>query len=155
MVNRAFDWLKLSRNKHGTSQQATPVTILGIGIGHSERSALEELAPGAKWQLRFSNTPQDAVALLCRDSFAIVLCDRDLPGTNWRSAMEKVKLAAPSASIVLVSGVSDEYLWQEVVKYGGFDVLMKPFLPDPLRRRIDGAWLFWKAEVERRRTFRN
>ena len=54
---------------------------------------------------------------------------------------------APKSCVVLVSPVNDEYLWQEVIQYGGFDVITKPFQSDQIRRHIDHAWLFWKSDL--------
>lgn len=123
------------------------ISVLAVGMGGRERQTLEELASEAKLELAFAETWKDSVTLLRHTPSAVVLCDRDIPDTSWRTAIEDLARVAPRSCVVLVSPVNDEYLWQEVVQHGGFDVIIKPFRSDQIRRRIDHAWLFWKSTL--------
>ena len=121
------------------------ISVLAVGIGGRERQTLEELASEANLELVFAETWKDSMTLLRHTPSVIVLCDRDVPDASWRTAIEDLARVAPKSCVVLVSAVNDEYLWQEVVQHGGFDVVTKPFQSDQIRRRIDHAWLFWNS----------
>jgi DNA-binding NtrC family response regulator len=123
------------------------ISVLAVGIGGRERQTLEEVASEAKLELAFAETWKDSMTLLRHTPSVVVLCDRDIPDTSWRTAIEDLARVAPKSCVVLVSAVNDEYLWQEVVQHGGFDVIIKPFRSDQIRRRIDDAWLFWKSTL--------
>ena len=60
----------------------------------------------------------------------MILCDRDLPGRGWRETVEDLASSPHRACIILVSEVVDTYLWNEVVRTGGYDVLSKPLRED-------------------------
>ena len=44
------------------------------------------------------------------------------------------------------SCVSDEYLWREVVMYGGYDVVAKPLVDSVVSQTLQRAWYYWKAD---------
>jgi FixJ family two-component response regulator len=75
----------------------------------------------------------------------VVLCDRDLPGKGWRGTVEDLASSPHRACIILVSGVVDTYLWNEVVRTGGFDVLSKPLREDDVIRAVRLAWSYWNS----------
>ena len=78
---------------------------------------------------------------------AVILCDRDLPGVDWRHALEKLAASRPDCPIVLTSSVNDEYLWDEVVHTGGYDVLSKPLQEDLTVRAVNLAWSYSKERA--------
>jgi DNA-binding NtrC family response regulator len=57
----------------------------------------------------------------------VVLVDRHFQGSNWRSTVSSLLNPAANRSLILISDVSDPYLWKELVQHGGFDVLARPF----------------------------
>jgi FixJ family two-component response regulator len=73
----------------------------------------------------------------------VVLYDRDLPGKGWRGTVEDLASSPHRACIILVSGVADAYLWNEVVRTGGFDVLSKPLREDEVVRAVRLASSYW------------
>ena len=57
----------------------------------------------------------------------VVLVDRNFQGPNWRSTVSSLLNPAANRCLILLSDVSDSYLWNELVQQGGFDVLARPF----------------------------
>jgi len=53
------------------------------------------------------------------------------------------------ACIFLVSKVADDYLWNEVVRRGGYDVISKPLRHDELERAAKLAWTYWSSTLNR------
>jgi FixJ family two-component response regulator len=74
---------------------------------------------------------QDATAALKSASVPILLLDSNLLETGgestWQVELKKLAKTRRSASVILLSNVTDQYLWDEVVQHGGFDVLTRPF----------------------------
>jgi len=51
--------------------------------------------------------------------------------------------------VLLVSRVVDDYLWNEVVRRGGYDVLSKPLREEEVARAIKLAWAYWNSAARR------
>lgn len=119
-------------------------SVMAVVCSDRERSALDDNASKSNWRLCFANTSTEAAKYLREQPIAVILCDRDLPGTHWREHMEDLLRSAPHSSVILVSGVNDEYLWEEVIRNGGYDLLTKPFQESRVVPAVTGAWWYWK-----------
>jgi DNA-binding NtrC family response regulator len=93
---------------------------------------------GTGWELRIANDLEEAAAFLGTRAASIVLFDRDLPDVDWRQAIGK--LANEHSRVILASFVADDYLWEEVIHCGGYDVIAKPFREDEVIHMIHFAW---------------
>lgn len=98
-----------------------PVSILAVALPDDDRRMLDQIAARLGWNL--CATPTSA---------EVVLFNRDLPQETWRDALPAIVDAAPNASVILLSPVNDDYLWEEVVKRGGYDVVVRPLREDRL-----------------------
>jgi FixJ family two-component response regulator len=97
------------------------------------------------WYLRYADTCEEARAALDKLKAPVILCDRDLPGKGWRETVEGLASSPHRACIILVSGVLDAYLWDEVLRTGGYDVLYKPLREDDVVRSVRLAWSYWNS----------
>jgi DNA-binding NtrC family response regulator len=123
--------------------ERTPVnSILAFTDSEADRSTLQDIAAERGWELSFADHSAADGSLLARDRFAIILCDRDLPGAEWRANIEALHQAAPDSCIMLLSSVNDEYLWNEVIRCGGYDVLTKPLRESQVVPAITLALLY-------------
>ena len=50
---------------------------------------------------------------------------------------------------MLVSKVIDDYLWNELVSNGGYEVLRKPLREDQVSRAVRMAWSYWSSAAKR------
>ena len=76
--------------------------------------------------------------------------DTDLvAGLDWRDVLATLAASRPDCSVILTSPVNDEYLWEEVVRRGGYDVLAKPLQEDQTVRAVNLAWSYAKNRSER------
>lgn len=94
--------------------------VVALIDSDDDRRVLGGIANTNGWQLVFAETAPEV------QRADIILCDRDLPGTDWRTNVSALHRAAPESRIILISSVNDEYLWNEVIRHGGFDVVKKP-----------------------------
>ena len=131
-----------------SSSPLGPLTVVGLIAGDSERRALAGICSRNRWNLLFVGTREEARRVLDKVKAPVILCDRDLPGDGWRETVEDLASSSHRACIILVSGVVDTYLWNEVVLTGGFDVLSKPLREDEVVRAVRLAWSYWNSATK-------
>jgi CheY-like chemotaxis protein len=99
------------------------------------------------WEVHFAESHEQALDFARRLSAPVILVDRDWPGMEWRTAVESLAALPHHACVILVSGVADGYLWQEVVRRDGYDILAKPLLADNVLRAISLALSYWSIRA--------
>ena len=116
------------------------VRLLAITRGADEKAALVRIAADLRWKLTIAASTDEAIQLLGDEPLPLVICDRDLPDEDWRQAVARIAGRRDVLCVVLASAVVDDYLWDEVIKQRGYDVVNKPFEADQLRRAATFAW---------------
>ena len=135
-------WVRFLARRYGTNEAGTDV--FALTSSDSEQIALNEIAANNKWRLRLTRDPRHAIEQLREHASGVILCDRDLVGVDWRKQMGDLRRSAPRSCVILLSGVNDQYLWDEVIRNGGYDVLSKPLQETQVVLAVTGAWLYWK-----------
>jgi FixJ family two-component response regulator len=75
----------------------------------------------------------------------IIIWDRDLPSEDWRDVVHTLAALPQRPCVLLLSRVVDDYLWNEVVRVGGYDVLSKPLKEAEVVRVVRLAWSYWAS----------
>jgi DNA-binding NtrC family response regulator len=119
------------------------VNLLAITRGAEEEESLRRIADSLHWDVSIAGSSAEAIQLLRDRPMPLVICDRDLPGEDWRATVAEIAARRDVLCVVLASRVIDDYLWDEVIKQRGYDVVSKPFEADQLRRAVTFAWS-WK-----------
>ena len=104
------------------------------------------LAVQGQWWVRNTQSVPEAISLLESEKIPIVLFDRDLPDTDWRTILTAMAKSSPDTCILLTSRVCDDYLWKEVVRCGGYDVIPKPLTELTVEHTLQKAWAYWSAK---------
>jgi DNA-binding NtrC family response regulator len=103
-------------------------TALILATARGEDSAALRVAlEGSPWSLETAGNIALTASALAHTPVPIVLYDRDLPGPPWQEAFDALGSVRKHVALILLSNVSDPYLWDEVLQHGGFDVLTRPF----------------------------
>ena len=90
------------------------------------RAALhEDSSPDAKFELVHTDRLSEALKLLKEGAFDLLLLDLMLPDACGVESVTRVKDAAPSLPIVIMSGVNDEAVAIEAMRSGAQDYLIK------------------------------
>lgn len=146
-------WLRLgSRGWRHTQRDDGPLLpVLVASEREEDQRTLQLLLRGTRWSPAPVNRWRDASELAERFLLPVVLCDRDLPGMEWQRGIRTLWRPGYRPSVILLSGVADPYLWDELVQAGGFDILTRPFRRDQTLAMIDFAHTHWKAEWPNRR----
>jgi DNA-binding NtrC family response regulator len=102
------------------------VPVVALVVNEEDRRILASVAGEESLEVHFAESCEEAGDAANRLSAAIILIDRDWPGCEWRLAVQRLAASPRGACVILVSGVADGYLWQELIRRGGYDVLAKP-----------------------------
>jgi CheY-like chemotaxis protein len=136
---------------HQQDQPANPlssVAVVALILGEQDRALLTNIAIPRGIDVRFTDSCSEAWTLANQLEAPVILCDRDLPGTEWRDVMHILASAPQRPSIILTSKVVDDYLWQEVIRNGGYDVLPKPLREEDVVRSVRLAWSYWSSAMK-------
>jgi FixJ family two-component response regulator len=119
------------------------IPVVALIVGEQDRNVLTRAAGEESLDVRLVESVEEACAEAIRVTAAVVLMDRDWPGTDWRAILRSLAGSAYPACVVLVSGVADDYLLREVIRLGGYDVLPKPLRQDAVARVLKLALSYW------------
>jgi len=131
----------------GQAAAAEPVTLLAILRTAAERATLEQIAAPSGWTLHLTDSYEQARALLAAAAIPLVVVDRDLPGADWRQLVPALAGLPHAPCILLASAVADEYLWLEISRHGGHDILPKPFEREAVTRVVTFAWAWRRSTL--------
>jgi len=71
--------------------------------------------------------PTRAVSLVRERSYAVILCDLWMPTRNGLELLPELRLAAPDATVILMSAVDDEAIRHHATRLGAATFIAKPF----------------------------
>jgi FixJ family two-component response regulator len=108
------------------------ISVLIFTARPEDEVELKELLEDTPWELQALPLGEDAAAALKTAAVPIMLFDRDAADCTWREKMTGLAKSRRNACVILLSNVSDQYLWEEVVQHGGFDLLARPFRKEQL-----------------------
>jgi FixJ family two-component response regulator len=106
---------------------------------------LKAILHDTPWELAGIPRIEDAAIALKEASAPILLFDRDTAGACWQDTMKRLIKSRRSACVILLSSVADQYLWDEVVQQGGFDVLARPFRKEQVLSALVFAYAHCRA----------
>jgi DNA-binding NtrC family response regulator len=112
-------------------------------LDEQDRSLITKVCEGNQWDVFFANTCDEARQMAEKIKPQIILLDRDMADGDWRHALSAFSSASSGACTILISRVADDYLWNEVVCNGGYDVLAKPLREQDVLRAVRLAWFYW------------
>ncbi|MDJ0762036.1 MAG: response regulator [Myxococcota bacterium] len=99
-----------------------------------------------------ARTAAEALELLKRQSFSVVLSDFQMPGMDGIALLEEVRRIDPDAVRVLVSGKADVKMAIQVInRVGLFNFISKPWDPYEIRDVVRRAVEHYAIAIENRR----
>ena len=122
-----------------------PVQVVLASGKQEDGGALETIVEGTQWSLTSVPDFASAAGALRRLAAPILLCDRDLPGVRWQDALRTFAAGSGGPCVILLSSVADQYLWDDVIERGGFDVLTRPFQKQQVLAMFDFALTHWRT----------
>jgi DNA-binding NtrC family response regulator len=124
------------------------VPIIALVVSEQDRHVLASISSQEPLDVHFAGSCEEGQAVANQLSAPIILFDRNWPGTEWRPAVESLAAAPHRPCVILISGVADDYLFQELIRRGGYDVLPKPLRPDNAARVVKLALSYWNRSTK-------
>lgn len=128
----------------GEEQRRDAPWMLAVAEDRELLKMLTEIAQTCKWKLTQVSTVNEAVGTLETEPIRLVVFDHDPSGPDWRIALRRFHMLPNPVCVFLVSRVADRYLWDEVIRNHGYDVLPKPLRREQVVRTLELAW-YWRA----------
>src|ERR1700720_3048880 len=100
-----------SKRTNHIAKTEHPLSVLAILTSPADRAQLQSIFKRAEWGIVFVDAIEEAATL----PIPIVLYDRDLPGADWRQAIQQLAGSRNHSKVILASFVADDYLWEEVI----------------------------------------
>jgi putative nucleotidyltransferase with HDIG domain len=111
------------------------------------RQALSRLMRGAGFTCFEAGTGQEALAVLERESVALMLSDMRMPGMDGAQLLRTVRERYPDIAVVMITAVAEVEVAVSCLSAGAMDYITKPFVFDEVRARVAQA-------LEKRRLIR-
>jgi two-component system, NtrC family, response regulator HydG len=91
------------------------------------------------FEVATSYTGTQALEVLKKNRFDLVLCDFRLGDIEGSEVLVKIKELYPEVPVIIITGYSDIKVAVNVMKLGAFDYVTKPLLPDEILFTINKA----------------
>ena len=98
----------------------------------------------AGWELAVAGTVSAALARYKKHPLPIILCDREIPGCEWHSAVSTLAGLPGRPLVILLSSRCDQNLWDDVTTNGGSDILRVPLDRYAVEKAVRSGWLLWR-----------
>jgi len=114
-----------------TAQQPRPVAarVLVVDDEESIRDLCARVLSRAGYTVITAPSGEDAVALLTREAFALVISDIRMPGISGLEVLERAKATYPQIRVVLITGFGTPQMLTRAQQSGADRILTKPFNP--------------------------
>lgn len=83
---------------------------------------------GADYVITETDTLKSAIALISSSDFDVILLDLTLPDSMGLDTVRKVITISPDTAVIVLTGLQDENIALQAVRYGAQDYLEKQFL---------------------------
>ena len=121
------------------------VPVVALMVNEQDRHVLASVFGTEPLDVRFAESCEEAYSVTNQLTAPVILLDRDWPGTEWKAAVERLASSPHRPCVLLISGVSDIYLSQELARRRGYDVLPKPLQADKVERSVRLALSYWNS----------
>lgn len=134
---------RLIRKPRETSGE---ISLLCLLADDCDRAMIAGVCRKNGWKVSFATQADEARHAARRLKPHIILFDRALAEADWRDVIARLGESCPGTCILLASTVIDGYLWNEVVRHGGYEVLRKPLHAPDVSRAVRLAWAYWNTQ---------
>jgi len=114
-----------------TAQQPRPVAarVLVVDDEESIRDLCARVLSRAGYTVITAPSGEDAVALLTREAFALVISDIRMPGISGLEVLERAKATYPEIRVVLITGFGTPQMLTRAQQSGVDRICTKRFNP--------------------------
>jgi putative two-component system response regulator len=113
--------------------------ILIVDDEETIRLALRKFLRSRGYEVEIAGSGDQALQLLDKDSFALMLCDVRMPGMTGVQIVPLARERDQDLAIIMLTAVNDAATATEVLSSGATDYLMKPVELTDLQQSVDRA----------------
>ena len=111
------------------------------------RESIRDWLKDAGYQVATAETGEEALEMIKKQDFGIVILDVRLPGQTGITVLKQVKALKPEIKSIIITAYPSAELSNEAKKLGAIDYLIKPIAPDDLERLIRETLLKCESET--------
>ncbi len=111
--------------------------VLVVDDQEGIRKLLKEVFEELGYQAEAVATGEEAIQAVSEGSFKLILMDMKMPGLSGFETAEKLKALNGSLMIVLMTGFYDDFLLQEIKRYGVDGLINKPFNLEEIQKILE------------------
>lgn len=130
------------RERQATSSrgvQSAADVVLSISPLAEDHAVLRRILDADRRQVEVAGSCEEAFRLLSSCLVSAIITNDALPDGGWARILAHVQAQSRPPNLIVASRLADERLWAEVLNLGGYDLLMKPFVADEVRRVVSLA----------------
>jgi putative two-component system response regulator len=125
--------------------------LLVVDDEESIRLALSRVLQPAGFEILTADSVANAIELLQRTRFELILCDVRMPGALGTELVPQARVIDPDVAILMLSAVNDASTAAQSLNDGAFGYLVKPFDIDELQEAIHRALYRRRLCMDQRR----
>src|SRR6266545_4761222 len=123
--------------------------VLLVTSNQRDRDSLDSVLENTRWRVEPAASTEEAIQRLRAVPFSVVLWDRDAAGADWKDGLRRLAGVSHRPAVLLLSEVADPYLWEEVIRAGGFEVMTRPFRRNETLAALEFAHRHWEASLRK------
>jgi DNA-binding NtrC family response regulator len=112
------------------------VGILIVDDDYASRLLISKILEKEKYEIVQASNGFDALTLLRKKSFDLVISDLRMDGMNGIELLQKARQIDPTLAVIILTGHASMQTAIDAVRLGAIDYLMKPINSDELRVRV-------------------
>lgn len=124
--------------------------VLIVDDDLSVRNTMHEYIANAGYSARAASSAEEALELISKNEFAVVITDIRLPGMGGLELTKVIK-KKDGADVIVVTGYSDDYSYEEAINIGASDFVIKPVRLEELLLRLKRVLKERQLSTERTR----
>lgn len=122
------------------SQQAgNPARVLVVDDEPHLRQSLTDLLEARQFSVSIARDGADALRILAREGFDLILLDLMMPWMNGHQLMDELQKRQIGTKVIVVSGDSAMESAISAIRRGAYDFVRKPYEPDEMLKRVENA----------------
>jgi DNA-binding NtrC family response regulator len=100
------------------------------------RESIRDWLKDAGYEVATAETGEEALALVEKQDFSVIIMDIRLPGKTGVTVLKEVKVLKPGIKSIIITAYPSAEMVAEAKKLGVVDYLIKPIAPDDLERLV-------------------
>jgi DNA-binding response OmpR family regulator len=119
---------------------SNPVSALLVGEYENDRLLVHDVFGRLGWRLFEAPKRRQALQCLHQHPVQVVIAESSIPQWHWKRVLRDLRTLTHPPQLIVTSRNADESLWAEVLNFGGYDLLARPFEADEIERVVAAAF---------------